>query len=130
VRITTVASVVAVSLLLPAGLGGAQSDTVEGWVLYAPNSARKVTLMRNGLLLASLEVPTGTTMVAVYDQRQPTSFAPGRWEFHGEFSLHAQAARDMAPLREPGGRVGQIRAEAPLVVSAKGVDVLMENIAP
>jgi hypothetical protein len=129
-RVATLGSVVAVYLLLPASPGSVQLDPVEGWVLYAPNSSRKVTLMRNGLLLASLEVPAGTTMVAVYDQRQPTSFAAGRWEFHCDFSLHAQPAKEMAPVREPGGRVDQIRADAPLLVNAKGVDVLMENIGP
>jgi hypothetical protein len=118
----------AVTLLAASDRGQTQSATDDGWVLFAPNSARRVTLRRNGVLLGSLTIAKGTALVAFYDQRQPTSFASGRWEFRGDFRLHAQPANEMSPPNVPGGRVEQVRSEAPLLLSAQGVDVLMENV--
>jgi len=117
-------------LLVPADSGRAQQDDLRGWVLFAPNIARKVDVTRNGALVASLQVPAGTFLVASYDEKQRTSFANGRWEFQGEFRLYAQPAKESSPSLVPGGRVDQIRAQAPLVLSCAACDVLMENIEP
>ena len=127
-KFASLATVVAALLLLPPDLGRAQSDDLKAWVFFAPNPARRVTITRDGALLATFQVREGSLLVASYDDRQPASIAAGRWEFHGDFRLHAQPMKGMPALREPGGRVEQIRSEAPLVLTVQGADVLMENI--
>ena len=129
-RTATIVVLVATSLLLSVDSGRAQSDNLEGRILFAPNAARTVTVTRRGELFATLQIPQGTLMVASYDQRNPTTFTAGRWEFHGDFQLHALPATENTPSPVPGGKVDQIRSEAPLVLSLQDVDVLMENVLP
>ena len=128
-KIACLVALVATFLFLPAESSHAQSDDLQGYVLFAPNVARTVTVTRRGALLASLQIPQGTIMVASYDERDPTSFTAGRWEFHGDFRLHALPATENTPPPVPGGKVDQIQREAPLVLSVQDVDVLMENVA-
>ena len=77
-RIANLLALVATFLLLPADFGHTQSDDLQGDVLFAPNATRTVTVTRRGALLATLQIPQGTLMVASYDERNPTSFTAGR----------------------------------------------------
>ncbi len=124
-RIANLVALVATFLLLPADSGHAQADDLQGAILFAPNAARTVTVTRRGALLASLQIPQGTLMVASYDEQNPTSFTAGRREFHGDFRLYALPATENTPPPVPGGKIDQIRNEAPLVLSVQDVDVLM-----
>ncbi len=126
-KIASLVALVVTFLLLPVVHSRTQSDDLQGMIYFAPNSARRVTLTRNGALLASFQVPEGVFLSAAYDDQQPTSLAAGRWEFHGDFRLRAQPAGE-APGQPPGRGFEQIMSTAPLVLMVDGVDILMENI--
>src|SRR5688500_4662826 len=62
------------------------------WALSAPNEERAVTLSKSGVVLASVTVPKGTSMVVSYDPAKgllPTG--DGRFEFFGDVEIRAQA---------------------------------------
>src|SRR5688572_15427514 len=96
---------------LPSGL--------QGGIVFAPNPARSVRLTRNGVVLASLNIPAGMLLSVSYDDQKPTSIAAGRWAFEGDFILRA------LPVSEPPQpgvrRVEQVANQAPLVLSLRGV---------
>jgi hypothetical protein len=124
---TRIAALSLAFLLLPMARGRAQSAGLQGGILFAPNTARTVTISKNGALLASLSIPKGTFLRATYDEGAPQSIAEGRWEFHGDVALRALRASDAAS--RPGERVSeQTMSLAPLVVTAQGVDVVIENV--
>lgn len=103
-----------------------QPAGLQGGIVFAPNSARSVRLMRNGALLASLNIPTGMLLSASYDDQKPASIASGRWTFEGDFVLRVLPASE-PPM--PGvRRVEQVVNLAPLVLTLRGVDVLIENL--
>ena len=56
-KVLIAAVVVAICLCWLADYGRAQTDDLQGGIFWAPNSARKVTLTRNGAVLASIEIP-------------------------------------------------------------------------
>ena len=128
-RTANLVALVAAFLLLPVDSGRAQSDDLQGAALFAPNVARTVTVTRRGALLATLQIPQGTLLVASYDERNPTSFGDGRFEFHGDFRLYALPATENTPPPAGVRKIDQIRSEAPLVLSVQDADVLMENVA-
>jgi hypothetical protein len=105
--------------------GRAQSPGLQGGIVLAPNSARTVTISKNGALRASFNIPPGTFLGASYDDKQSNSITSGRWEFHGDFVLRAQLGNEMP---SPGGGIFQRMSRAPLVVTAQGVDVVIENV--
>ena len=72
-KIESLVALVVTFLLIPTDRGRAQSDDLLGAVLFAPNAARTVTVTRRGALLASLQIPQGTLLVASYDEQNPTS---------------------------------------------------------
>jgi hypothetical protein len=121
------AALVVAFLLFPMERGRAQSGASLGGILFAPNSVRSVTLSKNGVPLASLNVPKGTALSASYDNRQSNSITGGRWEFHGDFALRALPATELAS-RPSGERAEQTMSRAPLVLTAQGVDVMIENV--
>jgi hypothetical protein len=104
--------------------GAAQSPGLQGSIVFAPNAGRIVTIFKNGALRASFNIPTGTFLSASYDDKQPTSLAPSRWEFHGDFVLRAQSRSEMPA---PGGGIAQRLSNAPLVLSVQGMDVVIED---
>jgi len=126
-RGTALAAVVVSLLLFPVGRGGAQSGNLKGGIFFAPNSARSVTLTRNGEPLATFNIPKGTFLSASYDDNQPNSIMAGRWEFHGEVALRAQPA-SAVQRRQPGKTLEQVMLEAPLILSGQGMDVVIENV--
>ena len=116
-----VAIVMAV-LLFQGEYGRAQSSGLRGGIVFAPNPSRTVTLTRNGALLASFTIPTGTFLDVSYDAQQPDA---GWWEFHGNFTLRAQPAQDA-----PDTPLARRFDLAPLVLTVQGADVLIENVTP
>src|SRR3954467_8917132 len=72
----------------------AQSASLTGPILWAPNPARSVTLSRGGRTVTTLSVPAGTFLSASYDDRGPL-IAEGRREFHGNIRLRAMSAAEM-----------------------------------
>ena len=110
---------------LPVPIDRAQPPGLQGRIVFAPNSARSVRLTRNGALLASLTFPTGMFLSASYDDQKTTSIAAGRWAFEGDFVLRALPAKE--PPQPGMTRVEQAVNQAPLVLTLRGVDVLIEN---
>ena len=135
-----VLTLVAACVLFQVDGGRAQSDRLHGGVFLAPNSARSVMLSRNGAQLASFMVPKGTFLFVSYDDRQPSSIADGRLEFHGDLELRASPASealqpqvrgDTLPANARSGfgtRIQQRISQAPLVLSVQGVDAVIENV--
>jgi hypothetical protein len=122
--------VLVVTLLYwPVSDSRAQSGDLEGGIFWAPNSARRVTLTRNGALMASFEVPEGTFLSASYDDQQPSSIQAGHWEFHGDFELRAQPLSESPPPPGGGRRMEEIMRDAPLTLTVQDVDVLIENVS-
>ncbi len=128
-----------VLLLFPALDIRAQSDSLQGGIFFAPNTARRVTVTRNRSLLATFVVPKGTYLSVSYDRQQPASITNGHWEFHGNVELRASAAGDTP---EPAARIGEVPpsarsfgpgiqrriSQAPLVLTVQGVDVVIETV--
>src|SRR3954470_21535452 len=103
----------------------AQSPSMNSAIVWAPNSARLVTLSRGGHPLTTLSFPAGTFLSASYRERRPTLVSPGRWEFHGDLLLHAMPAGEMVENGEP---IALRMNRAPLVLTATDMDVRIENV--
>ena len=88
-----------------------------------------MTFTRHGVILGTFTFPKGTGLSAVDDQGG--QFGPvltGRYEFHGAFELRALTVQDLAAQQPKTGISGaEIMSRAPLVLSAEGVDVLVET---
>jgi hypothetical protein len=125
---TRIAALVVAFLLIPMVRGRAQSAGLSGGILFAPNAARQVTLSRNGVLLTSMTTPRGTFLRASYDEGAPKSIAERRWEFHGEFALRVLPAIEAASRPAGEGLSEQLMRRAPLLLTAQGVDVVIENV--
>jgi hypothetical protein len=111
---------------LPEPLVRAQPTGLKGGIVLAGNSARGVTVSRNGAVLASFTFPTGTFLSVTYDDRMPSSITDGRWTFQGDFVLRA------LPASEPGSpgvrRMEQVVNQAPLEMTLRGGAVAIENL--
>jgi hypothetical protein len=123
----TVVTVALVTLMLSADWGAAQTDALQGGNAWVSNVARSVSVSRSGVVMATLVFPAGTFLEVSYDKRQPSVLSEGHWEFHGNFVLRAQLARDMPP---PGGGLQKRMSDAPLVLTGQGMDVFVENVRP
>jgi hypothetical protein len=125
-RTTALAVVVFGLVIVQTDRGRAQATLpaagVPGAVYLQVINQCNVTIARNGTVLGALTFPKGTLLSAVDEQRHPTPTAPGRFEFHGAFELRALLASEA----EAGPAADMMRA-APVVLSAQGVDVLVEN---
>jgi hypothetical protein len=86
--------------------------------------AKTVTINRNGALLGTFAFAKGTVISAVDDHRGSQLLADGRWEFHGAFELRALPDKEPAPYQNTPAEV--LMSDAPVVVSAHGVDVILE----
>jgi hypothetical protein len=95
-------------------------------MVLAPTPARTMTLTRHGTLMASLTIPAGMFLSVSYDDQKPTSIGTGRWTFEGDAVLRMLPATE--PLQPGVRRVEQVVNHAPLVLTLRGVDVLIENV--
>jgi hypothetical protein len=111
------------AIVLGSDHSSAQSPSMNGPILWAPNPGRSVTLSRGGHRVTTLSFPAGTFLSASYDDRQPL-IAEGRWEFHGKFLLRAMPASEMVANGEP---LAERMNRAPLVLTATDMDVTIEN---
>jgi hypothetical protein len=111
--------------------GLAQVDKAAyGTLFIAGSSAHSVTITRNGGLLGTFTFPKGTELSAVDEQRHPTHLGDGRFEFHGTFELRALTAQDLAAQHPQTGTPGaEIMSHATVVLTAQGVDVLVEKVS-
>jgi hypothetical protein len=132
-RKTILGALVVAVVLFAEDRGRAQVDKAAyGTLFVAGTFAHTVTLMRNGQLLGTLSFPKGTELSAVNDFRHPPKHTGGgRFEFHGEgFELRALTAQDLAAQHPQRGTPGQeIMSHAPLVLTAQGVDVVLEQMS-
>ena len=62
------------------------------------------------------------------EHRRPTHLGGGRFEFHGNFELRALPPGDVPSLSPSAGMpAAEMMSHAPLVLSAQGVDVVIEK---
>jgi hypothetical protein len=125
VRLTLMLAAFAAIVLGGSDHSGAQSASLTGPILWAPNPARSVTVSRRGHALTTLSFPAGTFLSASYDDREPNLISPGRWEFHGNFQLRATSAAEMVAN---GKTLAERMNGAPLVLTATDMDVTIENV--
>ena len=120
-----------IALVLSAAYRGhAQVDKAAIGTVFidARDGARNVTVTRHGALLASFTLPKGTIFSAVDEHRRPTHLGGGRFEFHGNFELRALPPGDVPSLSPSAGMpAAEMMSHAPLVLSAQGVDVVIEK---
>ena len=126
-RTMVVIALIVAFLLFPIEGSRAQSTGLSGGIFFAPNSVRSVTLSKGGAVVASFSIPKGTYLSASYDDKQPHSITPGRWEFHGDIAVRVQPASAMQQ-RQPGQTVEQVMNQAPVVLTGQGMDVVVENV--
>jgi hypothetical protein len=149
-RLGLVASVFAL-VLLPFARGRAQSTgELHGVISFAPNATRTVSFSRQGVAVASFEVPKGNLLRVSYDDSQANNTIPAhlldgvsggkprdggpvlildrgaRLELHGNVTVRAQTREQFNQLGS-GASVEQSMTQAPLTVSGQGVDVMITS---
>jgi hypothetical protein len=126
---TVLAFLVIALMTFAAFRGQAQDRAAIGTVFIdARDGARNVTVSRQGVVLAFITLPKGTVLSAVDEHSSPTHLGGGRFEFHGDFELRALGPNEI-PSLAPSGRMpaAELMSHAPLVLSAHGVDVILEK---
>ena len=111
--------------LLPAALmlattiiAGAQGHSDRRIVYFSSDRPRTVTLSHDGIGIASLTVPAGTTMAVLYTtQTEPNLSAP-RFEAHGNIQVRLISARHGQPQSEA-------MLTAPVVIGGDNVDLVV-----
>src|SRR2546430_2362632 len=116
-------------LVSSADRGRAQSGSLHGGIFFPPNSARSVSLSKNGVLVASFNVPKGMFLSASYDDQRPNSITAGRWEFHGDIAVRVQRARAMQG-RQPGKTLEEVMSDATPILTGQDLDIVIENVEP
>jgi hypothetical protein len=110
-----------------------------------------VTFSKEGVVVASFEVPKGNLLRVFYDDRQPNNTIPAqlldgvlggrpradgpvlildrqaRFELHGDVEVRAVTRQQLTQLG-PGASVAQSMTQAPLIVRAQGVDVVVTSV--
>jgi hypothetical protein len=130
-RFRTLTVVALVTLLVAAAAfrGRAQDGraaAVGTVFIDARDGARNVTVSRQGTVVAFVTLPKGTVLSAVDEHRRPTHLGGGRFEFHGDFELRALPPGDI-PALSGGMPAAEMMSHAPLVLGARGVDVILEK---
>jgi hypothetical protein len=109
------------------GPEGHQVDKVAvGTLFIHAMDAQSVTIARNGEVLAAFTFPKGTIMSAVDEHRNPHRLDSRRYEFHGHFELRAMTPGDVPASAHSGMAAVELLSHAPMVITAEGVDVLLE----
>jgi hypothetical protein len=119
-RKTTLVACLAVVALAGKIMARTQSSVpVSGTLfMHTPHGAT-VSISKNGVVLTSLTIASGATISAYDEHHKPIASAPGRYEFHGAFEL-----RIVGP-ETPRGAGHIIMAQAPIVLTGQGVDVVL-----
>jgi hypothetical protein len=131
-RFRTLTFVALVTLLVPIAAFRGHAQDGRGAVgtvfIDARDGARNVTVSRQGTVLAFVTLPKGTVLSAVDEHRRPAHLGGGRFEFHGDFELRALPPGDIPTLSPSGGLpAAEMMSHAPLVLGARGVDVILER---
>ena len=94
---------------------------------WSPSQPRRVTISRDGSVLMTLDVRTGSRLVASYDRQSATILGPARWELHGDVTLWT-GPYELEPGRsETGGVITEAwMRSAPVVMTVKAADVSVE----
>jgi len=108
--------------------------TLQGTISFAPDATRTITLSRNGVTLASLEIPKGNLLRVFYDNTQPNPaltpepngvvFILGHQqpiELHGDVRV-AAITRDQVGANLS---VSQVMTQATLQLAGHDVDVVI-----
>jgi hypothetical protein len=87
-------------------------------IVIVPNIERTLTISRSGMVLTTMNIPQGTTLLGVTfdtaENSQPAN--DGRFLFHGNVEIHVASTEKTAKLWD---RMDQ----APIQLAATGVDV-------
>jgi hypothetical protein len=145
-RNPVVASAIVVLALLSLARGDAQSLAGErrAGLTFAPNAIRTVTFSREGVTVASFEVPRGKWLRVSYDDSRPDNALPphlldqraggksrdgrvrildrtARLELHGDVSVSVDIAQNMVA----GAPTMPVEPSPALSLAAQNVDVLI-----
>jgi hypothetical protein len=96
--------------------------------INAGDTDRNVTVSKDGKVLAFITLPKGTVLSASDEHRRPKHLGGGKFEFHGNFELRALPQTDVPPNAD-GMPAVELMKRASLVLSAQGVDVILERPA-
>jgi len=140
-----VASVLVLFALFPIGHGRAQSPGErQGEIVFAPNAIRTVTFSREGVTVASFEVPRGKWLRVSYDDSRPDNSVPpqlldgraggkssdgrvrildhtARLELHGNVLVRVEIAQNLIE----GAPKMPVEPSPALSLAAQDVDVLI-----
>jgi hypothetical protein len=99
--------------------------------IEAQDCARNITVSRRGAVLAYIQLPKGTYFSTVDEHRRPNHLGGGRFEFHGNFELRAMLPSDIPAAAKAAGNwaAAELMSHAPMVMTAQGVDVIVEKPA-
>lgn len=121
-RSAIVLTVIAVLAAPSFGQGRAQPAGSQETIYFAPNIARTVTLSKQGVLLASMAVPSGTMISVRWDGSPSTRpAADGRFEVHGNVEVRLQAASQ----RDRSIAAQQAMLRSPLTLTGEEVDLVV-----
>jgi hypothetical protein len=97
----------------------------------AQDCARNITISRQGAVLAYIQLPKGTHLSAADEHRKPNHLGGGKFEFHGNFELRAMLPTDIPAAAKDAGHMpaAELMSHAPMVMTAQGVDVILEKPA-
>jgi hypothetical protein len=132
-NLTLALSTTAVILALVLGTGSistqAQTSPFASKYFSSYARAHRVTIRRNGVVVATFETPAGM-LFSVYSDQPPVRTArEGTVEFHGNVEIRTRPHSEIDVSAGP--RNAEVTmADAPVVIAAQGVDVLSETIVP
>jgi len=131
--------------LFASSYSSAQSPgELRGEIVFAPNAIRTVTFSRQGVSVASFEVPRGNWLRVSYDDSRPDNTLPphlldgraggkadsdrvrildraARLELHGNVSVRVEIAQNLVP----GAPKMPVQPSPALSLAAQDVDVLI-----
>ena len=118
------AAVVLGLVIVPVNLGRAQVGLPRDTVFMTATGHSTITIARGGVVFSTLTFQKGTLLSAFADRQ--TDVTPGQrhMEFHGAFELRALPANEV-PTTGPSA---DLMSRAPPILSAQGVDAVMENL--
>jgi hypothetical protein len=105
------------------GQAQAQLDP-RGMFFMVAATQINVTVARDGTGLVTLCFPKGTMVsVVTSDRQRPEALGPGAFRFRGAVELRILPAADVTP-----GPGHVLMGQAPMVLAAQDVDVILENV--
>jgi hypothetical protein len=115
-------------LVAQSGRIGAQTDPRAPGALYLRAVSQiNITMSKGAAVIGAMSFPQGTQVSVRAIGQQPQMTSPGRYEFHGNIELRAMPGANI-PASAFGRPAAEVLAQAPMVLAAQGVDLLVEQV--